>query len=545
MDPSAIKTTEKIFGSGEMADLIRDFDWSTTPVGPIENWPEVLLIAVNMMLATRHPMFLWWGRELTQFYNDGYRPSIGSDKHPKALGQPGRECWPEIWHIIGPQIEGVMSRGESTWHEDALIPIFRDGKLEDVYWTYSYSPVRDAQGVIRGTLVTCSDTTGRVLADAALRTEQGRLLNMFQQAPGFLAVLRGPDHVFELHNPPYADLIGRKNVVGKSVRQALPEAANQGFIDILDRVYQTGEPFVAHTYPIDLQRTSGQPLERRYLDFTYQAMREADGSISGIIALGVDVYERKRAEDALRNTEKLAAVGRLAASIAHEINNPLEAITNLLFLMSYEPLVDTAKKYLDLAQRELVRVTAIATQTLRFHRQATNASETSLRDVIESALTLFQGRITNAGVSIERQYKTDKKIRAFEGDLRQVIANLLSNALDATNAGGKIIIRLREGHALPNENDLREGNDRPEANNLKTARRYVRLTIADTGIGMAPETRQRMFEAFFTTKSVTGTGLGLWVSAEILANHRAITRVRSSQNPDCHGTVISISFPLD
>ena len=146
-----------------------------------------------------------------------------------------------------------------------------------------------------------------------------------------------------------------------------------------------------------------------------------DGRISGIIVLGVDVTERKRAEDALRNTEKLAAVGRLAASIAHEINNPLEAITNLIFLMAYEPLVDPAKKYLDLAQRELARVTAIATQTLRFHRQATNASETSLRDVIESALTLFQGRITNAGVSIERQYKTEKKIRAFEGDLRQVV----------------------------------------------------------------------------------------------------------------------------
>jgi signal transduction histidine kinase len=496
-------------------------------------------------------MFLWWGKELTQFYNDGYRPSIGSDKHPKALGQPGRQCWPEIWHIIGPQIEGVMSRGESTWHEDALVPIFRDGKLEDVYWTYSYSPVRDAQGVIRGTLVTCSDTTGRVMAEDALRTEQGRLLNMFQQAPGFLAVLRGPDHVFELHNPPYSELIGQRNVVGKSVLQALPEAASQGFIDILDCVYQSGEPFVAHSYPIDLQRSSGQPLERRYIDFTYQAMREADGTISGIIALGVDVTERKRAEDALRNTEKLAAVGRLAASIAHEINNPLEAITNLLFLMAYEPLVDPAKKYLDLAQRELARVTAIATQTLRFHRQATNASETSLRDVIESALTLFHGRITNAGVSIERQYKTDKKIRAFEGDLRQVFANLLSNALDATSPGGKIIIRLREsqdvpeGKDLPEINDLPEVNDLPEANNLKTARRYVRLTIADTGIGMTPETRQHMFEPFFTTKNVTGTGLGLWVSAEILANHRAITRVRSSQNPDCHGTVISISFPLE
>ena len=189
MHSPATIAASRIYGTGEMADLIRAFDWSTTPVGPIEQWPESLLITVNTMLATRHPMFLWWGPELIQFYNDGYRPSIRSDKHPKAIGQPGRECWPEIWHIIGPQIEGVMTRGESSWHENQLVPIFRDGKLEDVYWTYSYSPVRDAEGRIQGTLVTCSETTGRVLAEQALRSERERLLNLFHQAPAFLAVL--------------------------------------------------------------------------------------------------------------------------------------------------------------------------------------------------------------------------------------------------------------------------------------------------------------------------------------------------------------------
>jgi hypothetical protein len=172
-----------IFGEGEMADLVRAFDWSTSPVGPIEQWPEVLLVTVNTMLATRHPMFLWWGPDLIQFYNDGYRSLIGSDKHPLAVGQRGQECWPEIWHIIGPQIKGVMTRGESTWHEDQLVPIFRDGKLEDVYWTYSYSPVRDAAGVIHGTLVTCSETTGRVLAETALRNERARLLSMLCKGP--------------------------------------------------------------------------------------------------------------------------------------------------------------------------------------------------------------------------------------------------------------------------------------------------------------------------------------------------------------------------
>jgi len=526
MTPSAVKPAQKIFGSGEMADLIRAFDWSTTPVGPIEDWPEVLLIAVNTMLATRHPMFLWWGDELTQFYNDGYRPSLGSDKHPKALGQPGRECWPEIWHIIGPQIDGVMSRGQSTWHEDALVPIFREGKLEDVYWTYSYSPVRDARGTIRGTLVTCSETTGRVQAEAALRTERARLLNMFQQAPAFLAVLRGPNHVFELHNSRYSDLIGGRNVVGKSVREAVPEAEGQGFIAILDRVYQTGEPFAAHSYPIDIQRSSGQALERRFLDFTYQAMHQADGKISGIIVLGVDVTERVRAEQALRNTEKLAAVGRLAASIAHEINNPLEAVTNLIYLSTMSEIPDLVRTYLEMAQKELNRVTAIATQTLRFHRQSTNAREVSLQEVMESALALFQGRIANAGVTIDAKYLTQRKIMAFEGDVRQVVANLIGNSLDAIR-GGKITVRVRE---------IRSPKD---------GRNYVRLTIADTGCGMAQETQRHMFEPFFTTKSNTGTGLGLWVSAEILENHHAITRVRSTQHPERHGTVISIAFPLD
>lgn len=272
-----------------MADLIRDFNWSTTPVGPIDQWPETLVITVNTMLATRHPMFLWWGPELTQFYNDGYRPSIGSDKHPKALGQPGRECWPEIWHIIGSQIEGVMTRGESTWHEDQLVPIYRDGRLEDVYWTYSYSPVRDASGAIQGTLVTCSETTGRVLAETALRNERTRLLSLFHQSPAFLAVLSGPDHIFSMHNAPYQELVGQRNVIGKSVAEALPEARDQGFIDILDQVYRTGETFAAHSYPVDLERRPGVPPERRYLDFVYQAIREVDNSISGIMVVGVDV----------------------------------------------------------------------------------------------------------------------------------------------------------------------------------------------------------------------------------------------------------------
>jgi PAS domain S-box-containing protein len=160
----------RIIGDGEMAGLTRKFAWSSTSLGPIDSWPDILVTTVNMMLASRHPMFLWWGPHLIQFYNDGYRPSIRADKHPSALGQHCAECWPEIWPIIGPQIEAVMTRGESTWNLNQLVPINRNGKLEEVYWTYSYSPIRDNLGVPQGTLVVCSETTEQVLNERRLRT---------------------------------------------------------------------------------------------------------------------------------------------------------------------------------------------------------------------------------------------------------------------------------------------------------------------------------------------------------------------------------------
>src|SRR5579862_3517215 len=165
--------SSRIIGTGEMAGLVRELDWGKTPVGPVENWSDTLVTAVNLLLASRHPMFLWWGPDLIQFYNDGYRPTIREDKHPSALGQRGIECWPEIWPIIGPQISAVMDRGESTWNLNQLVPINRNGKLEEVFWTYSYSPVRDKDGVVQGTLVVCSETTEQVLSDRRLRTLLG------------------------------------------------------------------------------------------------------------------------------------------------------------------------------------------------------------------------------------------------------------------------------------------------------------------------------------------------------------------------------------
>jgi diguanylate cyclase (GGDEF)-like protein/PAS domain S-box-containing protein len=167
---SGVVSSSRFIGSGEMADLMRAFDWERTALGRVENWPDTLVTTVNLLLASRFPMFLWWGPELIQFYNDSYRPSICADKHPGALGQSGIECWSEIWPIIGPQIEAVMGGGSSTFHTNQLVPISRNGRLEEVFWTYGYSPVVGNDGAIHGTLVVCTETTEQVLSERRLRT---------------------------------------------------------------------------------------------------------------------------------------------------------------------------------------------------------------------------------------------------------------------------------------------------------------------------------------------------------------------------------------
>lgn len=515
-----------IFGTGEMADLTRAFDWGTTPIGPVEQWPEALLITVNTMLCSRHPMFLWWGPELIQFYNDGYRPTIREDKHPRALGQRGAECWPEIWPIIGPQIEAVMSRGEATWHENQLVPIHRNNTLEDVYWTYGYSPVRDGHGNIRGTLVVCTETTASVLAKQQLERERERLADLFQQAPAFFAVLGGPEHVFEMLNGPYQELVGQRPILGKTLREAIPEAQAQGFTNLLDRVLKSGEPFVGRNTPIQLARSGTQSLETRYLDFVYQPRREADGTVTGIIVLGVDVTENKRAEQVLLQSEKLNAVGRLASSIAHEINNPLESVTNLIYLAQRSELSPIAQEYLTVAEQELKRVSAIANQTLRFHRQSTNRRSVTADELLDSTLGLYQGKLNNSHVKVERRDRTSHPFTCFDGEIRQVLSNLVGNAIDSMQPrGGRLIIR---GH---------------ERLHPRTGESQVVITVADTGSGMSPNTLSRIFEPFFTTKGLSGTGLGLWISKEIVDRHQGTLKLRSRASAPHSGTVVELCLP--
>jgi signal transduction histidine kinase len=306
---------EFLAGGGAMGELIRAYAWARTPLGEPQSWPQGLRTAVRVLLTTQHPMFIFWGQEHTCLYNDAYSRSLGPEKHPAILGATGLQSWEEIWPIIGPQIDQVMRGQGATWHENQLVPIIRHGKLQDVYWTYGYSPIDEPafpHGV-GGVLVVCTETTEQVLAQQRLAAERERFVRLFDQAPTFLALLRGPDHVIELANPGYLKLIGHRAVVGRKVADAIPEAAAQGYLALLDEVYKTGNAFSANSAKYAVQAIPDGPSDERYLDFVYQPMTDHDGSVLGILVQGVDVTARAAADRALSlNRARLDYATRLS-----------------------------------------------------------------------------------------------------------------------------------------------------------------------------------------------------------------------------------------
>jgi len=239
-----------------------------------------------------------------------------------------------------------------------------------------------------------------------------------------------------------------------------------------------------------------------------------------------DITARKRAaavEKASQKSERLAAVGRLTASIAHEINNPLEALTNLFYLaLGDQGLGSETRSYLEGAEQELRRVAQITEQTLRFHRQSKTPVSAWARDIVEPVLALYEGRLHQSRVALEKRIGSQDKLNCYAGELRQVIVNLVANAFDAMRSGGRLQVRTRP------------------ATHPKTRVSGMRFTVADDGVGMDAETQAHIFEPFFTTKADTGTGLGLWVSKEIVEKHEGTFTFKSRQAPGHHGTVFSI-----
>ncbi|MEZ0483966.1 PAS domain-containing sensor histidine kinase [Fibrella aquatica] len=287
---------------GEMAELIRTYNWSETPLHTPDQWPVSLRTLVNMLLASRFPMLLFWGPELITFYNDAFRPSLGDQgKHPSSLGQRGEESWAESWPVIGPMIYRIMAGGEAVWFEDQKLPLYRDGRMDFAYWTYSFSPVINEAGTVNGVLVTCSETTAAVLSRQALLESQQQTMALFEESPVGIAIVDTEGLVFRMANAFYGELAGRHpdQLIGRSLLEALPELQGQGFDLLLNQVITSRKPYIAYEVAAEVMRQGR--LETIYVDLTYQPQIGTDGQVSGILMVCSDVskqvFARQKTEE--------------------------------------------------------------------------------------------------------------------------------------------------------------------------------------------------------------------------------------------------------
>lgn len=312
-------------GKGEMIELIRNFNWSATSLGHPSSWPQSLITTLSNMLNSRFPMLLWWGPDLIQFYNDAYRPSLfGTDFHPHVLGSKAKDSWLEVWTIIEPLVDQVINTGEPTWSEDQLISIFRNNKVEHVYWTFGYSCVYDELGNRAGVLVICNETTEKVLALEALKhakseleyskkqveNDRDNLNNFLLEAPAGICILSGVDMVYEFVNPSYQQLFPGRVLLGKPLIEALPEVIGDDVLNILQQVFSTGKTYRAEALLIPLAYTDKGEIIDRYFNFIYQARKDfGSDEVNAISVFAFEVTElvsfRKEIERS-KNTLKLA-----------------------------------------------------------------------------------------------------------------------------------------------------------------------------------------------------------------------------------------------
>jgi PAS domain S-box-containing protein len=343
---------------------------------------------------------------------------------------------------------------------------------------------------------------------AGLNDTLSLLDSMLANAPIGLAFVDHKGRVVRV-NQIFADLTGVSisRHLGRTLPDLLPQAIATEIEGAVRRVFLSEEP----VRNLELNGEGGKPRRPWTWLISAYPVRTTPNQVRWVGIIALDASDRKRSEEALRRSEKLAVTGRLAASIAHEINNPLEAIINLLFLLrNSKDLSDAAKQYVTMAEYEVRRITEITQQTLRFYRQPTQPSRVTLEELLDSVLNLYQGRIHALDLRVERDYDAGLTLFCFAGEIRQVFANLVGNSIDASSSGGRLVIRARRS---------RDWNN-PEQTG-------IRFVVADTGAGMETDVRAHIFEAFFTTKEVTGTGLGLWVSQEIILKHHGLVRVRS------------------
>ena len=507
----------------EIRDTLRDRDVALTELKQERETLQVVLdnVPVGILLVGRTGNVILGNRSAARILGH----SIGD----MLEGIP-QQRW-VVYHPDGRRVaveefplRRAMSNGRAIPPEDFL---YQRGDGSLAWINLAAAPIFSESGAVTGGVVAISDIDTQKRADFNLHRSDERFRRLIEHSTVGM-ILGDFEGGISYANPAILDLLGYsvEDVIAGRLRwdQLTPPEYAAADREAFNELRSTG---TAQSYQKVLRAKDGRLVPFLIGSTMIPSQRHGGGS-NEIAMFVTDLSSQKQAESALIQSEKLAAVGRLAASISHEINNPLEAVTNLLYLARrsiHAP--DEVESLLDTADKELRRVTQISTQTLRFHRQSTNPRVITSEELLEPTLALYSGRLLNSNIRLEVQHRGAGSVVCHEGDIRQVLNNLISNAIDAMRTGGRLVVRTEKSRGRS------EGNP------------GMRITIADTGQGISPAVMRRIYEPFYTTKGMYGTGLGLWISRGIVDKHRGRLQVRSRSGPGRSGTVFSLVLPAN
>jgi signal transduction histidine kinase len=506
-------------GGGEMGKLIREYDWSQSTLGSPDNWTQSLLTTISIMLNSKFPMFLWWGTELIQFYNDAYRPSLGQNgKHPKALGQRGEKCWPEIWPVIKPLIDQVLETGESTWSENQLIPIYRNNKLEDVYWTFSYSKVVDEFGKPGGVLVICNETTTQVESYNAIQSAKKELEFAIEAAE-----LGTWDF-----NPTTFKFIGNKRLknwfgvnstdneieLTEATNVIIPEDRNRVNTAIQKAIEKGSDGNYNVIYTIQTPDSA-----KRIVEATGKAKFDAEGNAYNFSGILQDVTEEYQLQ--LRKDEFISVA-------SHELKTPITSLSASIQIL--QKLVKTNQSsekvpvFVNKASNnlnklihlldDLLNVTKIQQGQLALNINQFNLVEL-IKDCCDNINPLNEYEFVFLG-------DTETMIYADYRRIDQVMVNLIGNAIKYSPQSKRIEITVYHDEET------------------------ATVSVRDFGIGINPQKLPHLFDRYYRVDSFghqfSGLGLGLYISAEIITRHNGKIGVDSTLGS---GSNFWFSLPID
>ena len=514
-----------LLGGGQMGERIRAFDWARTPLGAPRAWPQSLKTLTALLLASRQPMFIAWGRSQVWLYNDAFTPILG-EKHPQALG---RHALDEVWSEGRPALAPLFARvfaGEPVHMDDFALMLDRHGRMEESHFAFSYTPVREDSGAVAGLFGVCIETTDRIMASRRELAAIERQRRMFEQAPSFVCMLGGPQHIFEFVNKAHRELFNSGSWIGKPVREAFPDLAGQGYVERLDEVYRTGKRYVAESASVWFSRMPGHPRQERLLHFIYEPVVDDAGAVTGIFCEGFDVTEAAQTQNKLREADRRK--DEFLATLAHELRNPLAPLRNALHLLP-GARDDSARTMLHgMMQRQVDQLVRLVDDLLDVARIsqgkiALRADAVEIGRLLDNSVESTAATVKQAGgaVAVSRPAGPVH----VQGDLlrlTQVVCNLLNNAVKFSEPGGVIALDA----ALDGE--------------------QVVIAVRDRGIGIPEDKLDTVFEMFSQLdnsleRTKSGLGLGLALARQLVEMHGG-TIEASSEGPG-RGAVFTVRLP--